>query len=57
MGIRVLIADDNSLMRSQIRALLHLDTDVDLCAEAVDGIDAVRRSLVPMSPLWIFKCP
>ena len=44
MGIRVLVADDNRLMRKQIRALLHLDTDVDLCAEAVDGIDAVRKA-------------
>lgn len=44
MAIRVLIADDNSLMRRQIRALLELDTDVDLCAEAVDGLEAVQRA-------------
>ena len=44
MPIRVLVADDNSLMRRQIRTLLELDEDVDLCAEAVNGIDAVRRA-------------
>jgi DNA-binding NarL/FixJ family response regulator len=42
MPIRVVVADDNSLIRRQIRALLELDTDVDLCAEAVNGVDAVR---------------
>jgi DNA-binding NarL/FixJ family response regulator len=43
MPIRVVVADDNSLIRSQIRAVLKLDPDVDLCAEAVNGVDALRK--------------
>jgi DNA-binding NarL/FixJ family response regulator len=40
---RILIADDSKLMRRQIRALLELDRDFEICAEAEDGLDAVRK--------------
>ncbi|HEY6766794.1 MAG TPA: response regulator transcription factor [Candidatus Sulfotelmatobacter sp.] len=41
---RVLIADDNSMIRRQIRTILELDHDLQICAEAVNGADAVEKA-------------
>ncbi|MFM9699027.1 response regulator [Streptomyces europaeiscabiei] len=40
--IRVLIADDEALIRAGVRAVLSTDPDIDVVAEAVDGHDAVE---------------
>jgi DNA-binding NarL/FixJ family response regulator len=40
---RILIADDSSLMRRQIRAMLERDPDFQICAEAENGIEAVQQ--------------
>ncbi len=45
MAIRVLIADDSELMRRQIRTTLEPDRDIEICAEAENGLDAVRKAL------------
>ena len=42
---RVLIADDHSVMRKGVRSLLLARSDVYVCAEALDGRDAVERAL------------
>jgi DNA-binding NarL/FixJ family response regulator len=42
--IRVLIADDQPLMRSAIRTCLAGEADLTVVAEAVDGRDAVRQA-------------
>jgi two-component system, NarL family, response regulator DegU len=42
--IRVLIADDSELMRRQIRTILEPDADVEICAEAENGLEAVRKA-------------
>jgi DNA-binding NarL/FixJ family response regulator len=42
--IRVLIADDQPLMRSAIRTCLAAEADLTVVAEAVDGRDAVRQA-------------
>jgi len=47
--IRVLIADDHTLVRDGIRSLLALAADIEIVGEAADGREAVEkvRQLVP----------
>ncbi len=40
--IRVLLADDQALVRAGFRALLDAEPDIEVVAEAADGLDAVR---------------
>jgi NarL family two-component system response regulator YdfI len=40
--VRVLIADDHMLIRQGLRLILETASDFELCAEACDGIEAVR---------------
>jgi two-component system response regulator NreC len=42
--MRVLIADDHALVRSGLRALLEAQPDIEIVAEAEDGVVAVERS-------------
>lgn len=44
MTVTVLIADDQPLMRSALRTCLDTEADVSVVAEAVDGVDAVRKA-------------
>ena len=44
MATRILIADDNSPVRSGLRHLLENHPDWEVCGEAVDGADAVEKS-------------
>ncbi len=43
MAKRILVADDSLLMRRQIRTILELDGDIEICAEAANGIEAVQK--------------
>lgn len=43
--IRILLADDHAMFRAGIRVLLELQDDYRVVAEAVDGRDAVRKTL------------
>lgn len=47
--IRILIADDHAIVREGLRALLATEPDLELVAEATDGIQAVTkaRALMP----------
>jgi two-component system NarL family response regulator len=40
--IRVLVADDHALMRLGLRGLIDVQPDMELVAEAADGVEAVR---------------
>ena len=40
----ILIADDSEIMRAIIRQAIEQGTDFQVCAEAVDGIDAVSKA-------------
>jgi len=45
MTIRILIADDHSLVRHGLKALLSAQSDIQVVAEASDGAEAVERSI------------
>src|SRR5713101_4802704 len=44
MPKRILVADDSELIRRQIRTILESDRDIQICAEAGNGLDAVRKA-------------
>ena len=43
--IRVLLADDQALVRAGFRALLNAEPDIEVVAEAADGVEAVEVGL------------
>ena len=43
--IRVLLADDEGMIRSALAALLRLEPDIDVVAECADGEQAVAEAL------------
>lgn len=57
--IRILLADDQALLRAGFRALLDAQDDMQVVGEAVDGEDAVRRaaSLIPDVVLMDIRMP
>lgn len=59
MSIRVIIADDESLMRSGLRLLLGAADDIDIIAEAAHGAEAIElsRELSPDIILMDIRMP
>ena len=45
MSIRILIADDHGIVRGGLRLLLERQTDMEVVAEAVDGVAALESAL------------
>jgi DNA-binding NarL/FixJ family response regulator len=45
--IRILLADDQALIRSGIRSLLDAEDDIEVVAEAADGQHAVALARAP----------
>ena len=45
LKIRILLADDHTVVRRGIRMVLESAPDLDVVAEASDGIEAVQRAL------------
>jgi CheY-like chemotaxis protein len=56
--IRVLLADDEGMIRSALAALLRLEPDIDVVAECVDGAEAVTTAerLKPASACSTSRC-
>ena len=44
MTIRVLVCDDQALVRAGFRKLLEADPDQHVVGEAIDGVDAVQQA-------------
>jgi DNA-binding NarL/FixJ family response regulator len=42
--IRLLVVDDDALVRSGLRTLLQTEPDIDVVGEAADGMEAIRRA-------------
>jgi DNA-binding NarL/FixJ family response regulator len=57
--IRVLLADDQALVRAGFRALLDAEPDIDIVGEASDGREAIEltRALVPDIVLMDVRMP
>jgi|SRR5580693_5816135 PAS domain S-box-containing protein len=53
MAKRVLIADDNDITRKMIRACIERQTEVEVCAETVDGRETVETALALRPDLLI----
>ena len=50
---RILIADDHDVLRRGIRTMLESDPDLEVCGEAVDGRDALEKTLAHAPDLVI----
>jgi chemotaxis response regulator CheB len=44
MAIRVLVVDDSTLIRKEIRTIIESDEELEVCAEAVNGLEAVEKA-------------
>jgi len=57
--VRIMIADDSQPVRCGLRTLLGLNSDWQVCGEAVDGFDAVEKAhqLAPDLILMDFSMP
>ena len=59
MSIRVVIADDQALVRAGFRKLLEVDPEIEVVAEASDGVEAIEvvRRLRPDLVLMDIRMP
>jgi DNA-binding NarL/FixJ family response regulator len=44
MSNSILVVDDNDAVRTFTRLLLETQTDLQVCGEAVDGVDAIKKT-------------
>jgi DNA-binding NarL/FixJ family response regulator len=53
MSTRILVADDHGIVRAGIKLLLEIQADLDVVAEAADGIEAIEQALATRPDLCI----
>jgi DNA-binding NarL/FixJ family response regulator len=51
--MRILVADDHGIVRSGIRLLLERQADLEVVAEAADGVEAVEQTLATRPDLCV----
>jgi DNA-binding NarL/FixJ family response regulator len=58
-SLRVLIVDDDDLMRAGLRAMLSSDETIDVVSGAADGYEAIGRTrrIEPDVVLMDVRCP
>jgi DNA-binding NarL/FixJ family response regulator len=44
MSKSILVVDDNGALRKLTRLLLETQTDLEVCGEAFDGVDAIKKT-------------
>lgn len=44
MAIRILLIDDHSLFRSGVKLMLQRQPDIEIVAEAADGVEGIKRA-------------
>ena len=54
MTIRIIIADDHSVVRQGLRMFLGLDPELEVVGEAVNGAEAVARAEARRPDGWLF---
>jgi NarL family two-component system response regulator LiaR len=54
-----ILADDNEIVRAVVRGLIEARTDLEVCGEAVDGLNAIEKAkeLKPDLVLLDFRMP
>ena len=53
MKIRVMLADDHQILREALRSVLESEPDIEVVAEAADGLEAVERALTAKPDLVV----
>ncbi len=53
MSIRILIGDDHGIVRGGLRLLIDRQPDMEVVAEAVDGVEAVEQALASKPDLCV----
>ena len=48
--MKILIADDHGIVRSGVKLLLDRQPDMEVVAEAEDGVDALEQAVAAASP-------
>ena len=50
MAVKVMIADDHSMIREGLKQLLELEGDFEVIAEACDGVDCLEKLKTVVKP-------
>ena len=56
MAKRILVADDNPVIRKMLCRLFEIEEDYDICAEAENGLEAIELALHHRPDLIILDC-
>lgn len=43
MSVRILLVDDNAIIREHLRVLLESHANWEICGQAADGIEAIEK--------------
>lgn len=53
MAVKVMIADDHSMIREGLKQLLELEGDFEVIAEACDGVDCLEKLKTVVPDIFI----